>query len=69
MENIFTGWFLINIIAPVALPVAGILVLWLLPLPAGTPSLDVMTTVKDGQLLGCNCHGGLFGLRALGSRH
>ena len=44
------GWFLVNIAAPVLLPVIGILPLRLLPLPVPPASLRLMATVKDGQL-------------------
>jgi hypothetical protein len=46
------GWFLVNIVAPLCLPVFGMLPLKLLPLtPVAPPgSLRLMTTVKDGQL-------------------
>jgi hypothetical protein len=47
---ILTGWFLVNIVGPLLLPVIGILPLRLLPLPTPTPGLKLMTTVKDGQL-------------------
>jgi hypothetical protein len=47
---IFTGWFLVNTLGPVFLPIAGLIVLGLLPLPGPLPTLRVMTTVKDGQL-------------------
>jgi hypothetical protein len=45
-----TGWFFINILAPLLLPVLGILPLRLLPLPGPAPGLKLMSTVKDGQL-------------------
>ncbi|HWD60606.1 MAG TPA: hypothetical protein VG308_20145 [Stellaceae bacterium] len=44
-----TGWFLVNIVAPLGLPLFGIAVLKLLPLPP-QPALKFMTAVKDGQL-------------------
>jgi hypothetical protein len=47
---LFSGWFLVNIIAPLALPILGLLVLKLLPLPGPSDNLRIMTTVKDGQL-------------------
>jgi|GEM_PF-1020832 hypothetical protein len=47
---IFTGWFLVNILGPLLLPVFGIRPLRLLPLRAQPASLKMMTTVKDGQL-------------------
>jgi hypothetical protein len=47
---ILTGWFLVNIVGPMLLPVIGILPLRLLPLPASVDGLKLMTTVKDGQL-------------------
>jgi hypothetical protein len=50
MEMIFTGWFLVNIVAPLGLPILGLLALKLLPLPGAPPTLRLMTTVKDGQL-------------------
>ncbi len=47
---IFTGWFLVNILGPVFLPVFGILPLWLLPLGLPSGTIKIMKTVKDGQL-------------------
>jgi hypothetical protein len=47
---VFSGWFLVTIMAPLASPVIGLLVLRLLPMPGPPPGLKVMTTVKDGQL-------------------
>lgn len=47
----FTGWFLVNILAPLLLPVVGILPLALLPIgPATLANVKIMATVKDGQL-------------------
>lgn len=49
--RMLTGWFLVNILGPVALPVFGILPLALLPLGAGPlANVRLMATVKDGQL-------------------
>jgi hypothetical protein len=52
LESLSAGWLLVNIIAPLCLPVLGIVPLWLLPLgpvaPAG--SLRLIVAVKDGQL-------------------
>jgi hypothetical protein len=50
IEAIFSGWFLVNILAPVGLPLLGLLMLKLLPLPGPPATLRLMTTVKDGQL-------------------
>jgi hypothetical protein len=47
---VFSGWFLVTIMAPLTLPVIGLLVLRLLPIPGPPSGLKVMTTVKDGQL-------------------
>jgi hypothetical protein len=47
---ILTGWFLVNIVGPLLLPVVGILPLRLLPLGVPSASLRLMVTVKDGQL-------------------
>lgn len=47
---ILTGWFLVNIVGPLLLPVVGILPLRLLPLGIPSANLRLMTTVKDGQL-------------------
>jgi hypothetical protein len=44
------GWFLVNVMAPMFLPMIGILPLRLLPIGAPQTSLRVMATVKDGQL-------------------
>lgn len=47
----FTGWFLVNILGPVALPVFGILPLALLPMGAAPlANVRLMATLKDGQL-------------------
>jgi hypothetical protein len=46
------GWLFVNVVAPLCLPILGMIALKLLPLapvaPAG--SLRLMTIVKDGQL-------------------
>jgi hypothetical protein len=47
---VFTGWFLVNILAPLFLPMLGILPLKLLHLPVPASRLRLMATVKDGQL-------------------
>jgi len=47
---IMDGWFLVNIVGPLLLPVAGILPLRLLPLQSTPEGLRLMTPVKDGQL-------------------
>jgi len=47
---VLTGWFFVNIVAPLLLPVVGILPLRLLPLGAHPSGLLLMSTVKDGQL-------------------
>jgi hypothetical protein len=44
------GWFFVNILGPLLLPVVGILPLRLLPLDATPAGLRLMTPVKDGQL-------------------
>lgn len=47
---LLSGWFLVNIVGPLVLPVFGILPLRLLPLPVNPATVRLMTTVKDGQL-------------------
>jgi hypothetical protein len=47
MEYFFSGWFVVNILAPMLLPVAGIVPLMLVPVAA---PVKLMATVKDGQL-------------------
>jgi hypothetical protein len=44
------GRFLVNVMAPMLLPMIGILPLRPLPIDVPQPSLRVMVTVKDGQL-------------------
>jgi hypothetical protein len=44
------GWFLVNIVGPLLLPVAGILPVRLLPLQSTPDGPRLMTPVKDGQL-------------------
>jgi hypothetical protein len=44
------GWFVVNVLAPFGLPVVGMLILKLLPLPATVaPNTRLLATVKDGQ--------------------
>ena len=51
MSIIFSGWFAVNILAPLLLPVIGIFPLKLVPMgPGVAASLRLMATVKDGQL-------------------
>ena len=47
---VFSGWVLVNIVAPVTLPLVGLFALRLLPLPDRHEGLAFMSTVKDGQL-------------------
>jgi len=44
------GWFIVNVLAPLGLPLIAMLLLKLLPLPATVaPNTRLMATVKDGQ--------------------
>jgi hypothetical protein len=47
VNNILSAWFVVNVLAPVLLPVAGIFPLTLVPV--GAP-VRLMAIVKDGQL-------------------
>jgi hypothetical protein len=47
MSNFLSAWFVVNILAPMLLPIAGILPLRLVPV--GVP-VKLMAIVKDGQL-------------------
>ncbi len=48
---IFTGWFLVTIVAPITLPVFALLVLQILPIPEPlSKELKLMAPIKDGQL-------------------
>jgi hypothetical protein len=48
---IFTGWFLVTIVAPIFLPVFALLVTLILPVPEPlSKELKIMAPVKDGQL-------------------
>jgi hypothetical protein len=47
--QMMTGWFVTNVLAPIILPVVGILPLMLVPLPTRT-QVRMMATVKDAQL-------------------
>ena len=44
-----TGWFVVNVVGPLLLPVFGILLFSLVPFPPPT-SVHAMAMVKDGQL-------------------
>ena len=46
----FTGWFLVNVLAPILLPVVGVLPFLLLPLQPAPESARLIAPVKDGQL-------------------
>lgn len=54
IETIFTSWFFVTIVVPIALPFVGLGALKAVPLPApqtGQPDpLRMITIVKDGQL-------------------
>ncbi len=51
MQVVLSGWFAVNILAPLFLPFIGLLPLKLLPLDAGVrDNLRLMAIVKDGQL-------------------
>lgn len=47
MSSFLSAWFVVNILAPMLLPIAGILPLMLVPV--GVP-VKLMAIVKDGQL-------------------
>jgi hypothetical protein len=47
---VLAGWFLVNILAPLLLPVLVILPLKPLHLPVPPSRLRLMAAVKDGQL-------------------
>jgi hypothetical protein len=47
MSNVLSAWFVVNVLAPIILPIAGILPLTLVPV--GVP-VRLMAIVKDGQL-------------------
>jgi hypothetical protein len=45
------GWFLVNVIAPIVVPIGGLLLVAAFPLTqAQRAKLSPMTTIKDGQL-------------------
>jgi hypothetical protein len=51
MDVFLNGWFWTNIVAPLGLPIAGLVPLKLLPLgPTVAPSVRFMAVVKDAQL-------------------
>jgi hypothetical protein len=51
MQIVFSGWFAVNILAPLFLPFIGLMALKLLPLGSGvSDNLRFMAIVKDGQL-------------------
>jgi len=58
------GWFLLTVILPVVAPIGGLIVFWLLPLPAATKAaLKLVIPFKDGQLCWASmgfCVAGLY---------
>ena len=63
------GWFLLNIIAPIVLPVIGVVAIRLLPMGIDRDGLHVMATVKDGQLCWAVIAMGAGALRCRTSNH
>jgi hypothetical protein len=60
------GWFLLTVVLPVIAPIGGLIVFWLLPLPAAVKSaLKLVIPFKDGQLCWASmgfCVAGLYEL-------
>ena len=50
-EVISSGWFLVNILAPMVLPIVGLMIMKGMPIEHKSPDiLRIMNAVKDGQL-------------------
>lgn len=49
-QAIYDTWFWVTIVVPLILPALGVLLLKAIPIPGNPPGLELMSTVKDGQL-------------------